>query len=96
MAAGGVKVDAGDPVPMPFAGHHQIAVRHAPELPRRIIRNSCLRETDVVATPPPFTHATRTLSCGRVDGVEAPRHHDDAIEAEKLGNGRRVRTRIGL
>ena len=37
-----------------------------------------LRENDAVATPPPFTHATRRLSCGRIDGVEAPRHRDDA------------------
>ena len=96
MRPGRMEIYARDPVPMPLAAHDQVAVRHGPELPRRIIRNSCLRETDVVATPPPFTHATRRLSCGRVDGVEAPRHHDDAIEAEKLGNGRRVRTRIGL
>ena len=96
VASGRVKVDARDPISMTFTTHDQVAVRHAPELPGGIIRNSGLRETDVVATPPPFTHATRRLSCGRVDGVEAPRHRDDAIESEKLGNGRRVRTRIGL
>ena len=83
MRPGGVEVDAADPVPVALAGHHQVAVRHGPELPGGIIRNSGLRETDVVATPPPFTHATRRLSCGRVDGVEAPRHRDDAIDANQ-------------
>ena len=37
--------------------------------------------TDTVATLSPFTHETRGLSGGRVDGVEAVRHRDDAVDA---------------
>ena len=88
---------------MTFAAHDQVAVRHAPELPGGIIRNSGLRETDVVATPPQFTHATRRLSCGRVDSVEAPRHRDDAIAANQTSwdtksseTDAEIRTRMGL
>ena len=52
MRPGRMEVDPRDPISMTFAGHDQVAVRHAPELPRRIIRNSCLRETDAVAATP--------------------------------------------
>ena len=37
--------------------------------------------TDTVAKLSPFTHETRRLSEGRVEGVEAVRHRADAIDA---------------
>ena len=37
--------------------------------------------TDTVAKLPRLPHETRRLSCGRVEGVEAVRHHVDAVDA---------------
>ena len=36
---------------------------------------------DTVAKPSLFTHEARGLSDGRVEGVEAVRHRDDAVDA---------------
>ena len=69
-AAGRVKVNAADPVPVTLAGHHQVAVRHAPELPGGIIRNSGLRMRPCdTATPAPF--ATTALTWPLNARVEA-------------------------
>ena len=46
--------------------------------------------TDTVAKLSPFTHETRRLSDGRIDGVEAARSHGDAVDANlKFGNVRK-------
>ena len=43
---------------------------------------------DSVATRPRLPHETRRLSDGHVDGVEAVRHREDAIDAKlKFGKG---------
>ena len=39
---------------------------------------------DTVAKLSSFTHETRGLSDGHVDGVEAVRHRDDAVDAAKI------------
>ena len=36
---------------------------------------------DTVAKSSPFTHEARRLSDGRVEGVAAARHRDDAVDA---------------
>ena len=40
-----------------------------------------LRGTDTVAKLSPLTRATRRLSDGHVEGIEAVRHRDDAVDA---------------
>ena len=47
--------------------------------------SSYLCATDTVAKLPLYIHEARRLSCGRVEGVEAVRHHVDAVDAEKFG-----------
>ena len=37
--------------------------------------------TDTVGKLSPFTHETRRLSDGHVEGVDAVRHRDDAVDA---------------
>ena len=44
-------------------------------------RASACVGTDAVAKLSPFTHETRRLSCGHVDGVAAARPREDAIDA---------------
>jgi hypothetical protein len=38
-------------------------------------------QNDSVATQPRLPRETRRLSDGRVEGVKAVRHHDDAVDA---------------
>ena len=45
------------------------------------VRVARLCGTDTVATPSPCARETRRLSCDHVDGVEAVRHRDDAVDA---------------
>ena len=39
---------------------------------------------DGVAKLSPFTHETCRLSDGHIEGVEAVRHRDDAVDAAKI------------
>ena len=43
--------------------------------------SSYLCATDTVAKLPLYIHEARRLSCGRVEGVEAVRHHVDTVDA---------------
>ena len=49
--------------------------------PRQELDVACLCGTDAVAKLSPFTHETRRLSDGHVDGVAAVRHRADAVDA---------------
>ena len=59
---------------------------------------------DGVAKLSPFTHETCRLSDGHVDGVEAVRHRDDAVDATEvrksseitLSHAPRVEVQLGV
>ena len=52
MRPGRMEINTRNPVPVALAAHDQITIGHGPQFPRRVVRDSCLRETDAVATTP--------------------------------------------